>query len=50
MPHIHNVADNVVDLSWVKGESLANTGDDAEVYMPQTDPNGLINCIVARNG
>ena len=35
-----------LDLSWHKG--LKNTGKDAEVYAPQTDPNGLIQCTVAR--
>ena len=36
----------VADLSWHKG--LKNTGADAEVYAPQTDPNGLIQCRVSR--
>lgn len=36
-----------VDLSWHKG--LKNTGKDAEVYAPQTDPNGLIQCQVGRS-
>jgi len=36
-----------VDLSWHKG--LKNTGKDAEVYAPQSGPNGLINCVVARS-
>ncbi|KAK3640745.1 hypothetical protein LTR56_004448 [Elasticomyces elasticus] len=35
-----------IDLSWFKG--LKNTGEDAEVYAPQSDPNGLIQCTVAR--
>jgi len=35
-----------IDLSWHKG--LKNTGKDAEVYAPQTDPNGLIKCTVTR--
>ncbi|KAK1966938.1 urate oxidase [Colletotrichum sublineola] len=35
-----------VDLSWHKG--LKNTGKDAEVYAPQSGPNGLIKCEVAR--
>ncbi|KAF2761383.1 uricase [Pseudovirgaria hyperparasitica] len=35
-----------VDLSWHKG--IKNTGRDAEVYAPQTDPNGLIQCTVSR--
>lgn len=34
------------DLSWHEG--LKNTGEDAEVYAPQTDPNGLIHCLVSR--
>lgn len=25
-----------------------NTGKDAEVYAPQSDPNGLIQCTVVR--
>lgn len=42
------VADRVlIDLSWHKG--LKNTGPDAEVYAPQTDPNGLIQCKVTRS-
>lgn len=36
----------VADLSWFKG--LKNTGKDAEVYAPQSDPNGLIQCTVTR--
>jgi len=36
-----------VDLNWHKG--LKNTGKDAEVYAPQSSPNGLINCVVARS-
>lgn len=35
------------DLSWHKG--LKNTGKDAEVYAPQSGPNGLIRCEVARS-
>ncbi|KAK6436848.1 hypothetical protein LTR95_006964 [Oleoguttula sp. CCFEE 5521] len=35
-----------IDLSWHKG--LKNTGKDAEVYAPQSDPNGLIQCTVTR--
>jgi urate oxidase len=35
------------DLSWHKG--LKNTGKDAEVFAPQTNPNGLIKCEVARD-
>ncbi|KAL2012695.1 hypothetical protein VTN00DRAFT_220 [Thermoascus crustaceus] len=37
-----------VDLSWHKG--IKNTGKDAEVYVPQSAPNGLIKCTVARSG
>ncbi|KAH8691217.1 urate oxidase UaZ [Talaromyces proteolyticus] len=35
-----------VDLKWHKG--LKNTGKDAEVYAPQSGPNGLIKCTVTR--
>ena len=35
-----------IDLSWHHG--LKNTGKDAEVYAPQSDPNGLIECTVSR--
>ncbi|KAI9689801.1 MAG: hypothetical protein M1822_009683 [Bathelium mastoideum] len=35
-----------IDLSWHK--DLQNTGKDAEVYAPQSDPNGLIQCTVTR--
>lgn len=35
-----------IDLSWHHG--LKNTGEDAEVYAPQSDPNGLIKCSVSR--
>ena len=34
------------DMSWHQG--LKNTGEDAEVYAPQSDPNGLIQCTVTR--
>ncbi|KAK5132802.1 hypothetical protein LTR08_008603 [Meristemomyces frigidus] len=37
-----------IDMSWFKG--LKNTGADAEVYAPQSDPNGLIECTVTRKG
>ncbi|KZF22738.1 urate oxidase UaZ [Xylona heveae TC161] len=37
-----------IDLSWHKG--LKNTGKDAEVYAPQTNPNGLIQVTVSRQG
>lgn len=35
-----------VDLSWHHG--LQNVGKDAEVYEPQSNPNGLIKCMVTR--
>jgi urate oxidase len=35
-----------IDLSWHNG--LKNTGKDAEVYAPQSNPNGLIQCTVTR--
>jgi len=35
-----------IDLSWHHG--LKNTGKDAEVFAPQSDPNGLIKCTVTR--
>jgi urate oxidase len=35
-----------IDLSWHNG--LKNTGSDAEVYAPQSGPNGLIKCEVSR--
>ncbi|KAL4871903.1 uricase [Aspergillus spectabilis] len=35
-----------LDLSWHKG--LKNTGKDAEVFVPQTNPNGLIKCTIGR--
>ncbi|KAL3427050.1 uricase [Phlyctema vagabunda] len=35
-----------IDLSWHKG--LKNTGKDAEVYAPQSGPNGLIQVTVTR--
>lgn len=40
--------DRLSDLSWHKG--LKNTGKDAEVYAPQSNPNGLIKCTVGRSG
>jgi urate oxidase len=36
-----------IDLSWHKG--LKNTGKDAEVYAPQSGPNGLIQVTVNRS-
>lgn len=36
-----------IDLSWHK--DLKNTGENAEVYAPQTNPNGLIKCTVSRS-
>lgn len=35
-----------IDLSWHNG--LQNTKENAEVYAPQSDPNGLIQCSVTR--
>ncbi|KAG6007180.1 hypothetical protein E4U21_006283 [Claviceps maximensis] len=43
LPNKHNFE---LDLSWHKG--LKNLGADAEVYVPQTCPNGLIKCEVSR--
>jgi len=37
-----------IDLSWHKG--MQNLGKDATVLAPQSDPNGLIECTVTRNG
>lgn len=37
-----------IDLSWHKG--LKNTGKDATVYAPQSNPNGLIQSTVTRKG
>lgn len=37
----------ILDLSWHKG--LKNKGKDAEVFVPQTNPNGLIKCTVGRS-
>lgn len=36
-----------IDLSWHHGTK--NTGKDAEVYAPQSNPNGLIKCTVTRS-
>lgn len=36
----------LADLSWHKG--YKNTGKDAEVYAPQSNPNGLIKVEVSR--
>lgn len=36
-----------IDLSWHKGTK--NTGKDAEVYAPQSGPNGLIHVTVSRD-
>lgn len=35
-------------MEWFKG--LKNTGKDAEVYAPQSDPNGLIQSTITRKG
>lgn len=45
---MRKVLKTFVDLSWFNG--LKNTGKDAEVYAPQSDPNGLIKCTVSRTG
>jgi urate oxidase len=37
-----------IDLSWHKG--IRNLGKDATVLAPQSDPNGLIECTVTRQG
>ncbi|PSN67156.1 uricase [Corynespora cassiicola Philippines] len=37
-----------INLSWHKG--IKNTGKDATVFAPQSDPNGLIQCTVTRKG
>ncbi|KAK9465734.1 hypothetical protein V1512DRAFT_40824 [Lipomyces arxii] len=36
-----------IDLSWFEG--LKNTGEDAQVYAPQSNPNGLITATVVRD-
>ena len=36
-----------VNMAW--HHDLKNTGKDAEVYAPQSDPNGLIKCTVSRS-
>jgi len=36
-----------IDLSWHKG--MENTGKNAEVLAPQTNPNGLLKCTVTRD-
>ena len=38
----------LADLKWHKG--LKNTGKDATVFAPQSNPNGLIQCTVTRKG
>lgn len=42
------LANILADLSWHKG--IKNTGKDATVFAPQSDPNGLIHCTVTRKG
>lgn len=42
-----NSANMISDLSWYEG--LQNTGKDAEVYLPQSDPNGLIEIKLSRS-
>lgn len=44
LPNKHYVE---LDLSWHKG--LKNVGKDAEVYVPLSNPNGLIKCSVRRS-
>lgn len=44
--HCRDITNNSADLSWHNG--LKNTGKDAEVYAPQSNPNGLIQCTVTR--
>lgn len=53
VPELHDVGYTLpnkhyfeLDLSWHHG--LKNTGKDATVYSPQSDPNGLIKCTVTR--
>lgn len=45
---LHSFANMALDLSWHKG--IKNTGKDATVFAPQSDPNGLIFCTVTRKG
>jgi hypothetical protein len=42
------ITNTMPDLSWHKG--IKNTGKDATVFAPQSDPNGLIQCTVTRKG
>ncbi|PHH75633.1 hypothetical protein CDD80_2216 [Ophiocordyceps camponoti-rufipedis] len=44
LPNKHNFE---LDLSW--HHNIQNTGEHAEVYVPQTCPNGLIKCEVSRS-
>nr|BAB18096.1 uricase [Cerataphis fransseni yeast-like symbiont] len=44
LPNKHNFE---LDLSWHGG--IQNTGKQAEIYVPQTCPNGLIKCEVSRS-
>ncbi|PHH59356.1 hypothetical protein CDD81_3360 [Ophiocordyceps australis] len=44
LPNKHNFE---LDLTWHK--NLHNTGQHAEVYVPQSNPNGLIKCQVSRS-
>lgn len=41
------ITNTMPDLSWHKG--IKNTGKDAEVYVPQSGPNGLIKVEVSRD-
>ena len=44
--HGNDLLTHHIDLSWHKG--IKNTGKDATVFAPQSDPNGLIFCTVTR--
>jgi len=44
LPNLHFFE---IDLSWHKG--MKNTGKDADVLAPQTNPNGLLKCTVTRD-
>jgi urate oxidase len=41
------LTNQLTDLSW--HNDIKNTGKDAEVYVPQSGPNGLIKCEVSRS-
>jgi len=46
LPVVYGLLTSNADLSWFKGTK--NTGKDATVFAPQSDPNGLIQCTVTR--